>query len=60
MKQAANMNGVKLDGLLPGVTVNTSATDFSPIDQFQMMSFKGERWQRFGDVIKGEVAVAGR
>ena len=59
MKQAANMKGVQLDGLLPGVTVNTSPTDFAPIDQFQMMTFKGERWQRFGDVIKGEVAVAG-
>ena len=61
MKQAANLKGLQLDGLLPGVTVNTSATDFSPIDQFQMMSFKGERWQRFGDVIKGEPpAAAGR
>lgn len=60
MKQAANMKGVQLDGLLPGVTVNTSPTDFAPIDQFQMMTFKGERWQRFGDVIKGEVAEAGR
>uniref|UniRef100_E6VCX5 Extracellular ligand-binding receptor n=1 Tax=Rhodopseudomonas palustris (strain DX-1) TaxID=652103 RepID=E6VCX5_RHOPX len=60
MKQAANMKGVQLDGLLPGVTVNTSPTDFAPIDQFQMMSFKGERWQRFGDVIKGEAAEAGR
>jgi branched-chain amino acid transport system substrate-binding protein len=60
MKQAANMKGVQLDGLLPGVTVNTSPTDFAPIDQFQMMTFKGERWQRFGDVIKGELAAAGR
>jgi branched-chain amino acid transport system substrate-binding protein len=61
MKQAANLKGLELDGLLPGVTVNTSATDFSPIDQFQMMSFKGERWQRFGEVIKGEApAAAGR
>ena len=61
MKQAANLKGLQLDGVLPGVTVNTSATDFSPIDQFQMMSFKGERWQRFGEVIKGEPpAAAGR
>ncbi|WP_398478545.1 ABC transporter substrate-binding protein [Tardiphaga sp.] len=61
MKQAANLKGLQLDGLLPGVTVNTSATDFSPIDQFQMMSFKGERWQRFGEIIKGEPpAAAGR
>jgi ABC-type branched-subunit amino acid transport system substrate-binding protein len=58
MKQAANLKGLQLDGLLPGVTVNTSATDFSPIDQFQMMSFKGERWHRFGEVIKGEPPAA--
>jgi len=51
MKQAASLKDLKLDGLLPGVTVNTSATDFAPIDQFQMMVFKGERWQRFGEVI---------
>jgi branched-chain amino acid transport system substrate-binding protein len=53
MKQAASMKDVKLDGLLPGVMVNTSATDFAPIDQFQMMRFKGERWERFGEVISG-------
>jgi branched-chain amino acid transport system substrate-binding protein len=60
MKQAANLKNVQLDGLLPGVTVNTSPTDFSPIDQFQMMSFKGERWQRFGEIIKGETPTAVR
>jgi len=53
MKQAANLKDLKLDGLLPGVMVNTSPTDFAPIDQFQMMRFKGERWQRFGEVITG-------
>ena len=53
MKQAANLKDLKLDGLLPGVMVNTSATDFSPIDQFQMMRFQGERWTRFGEVIAG-------
>ena len=53
MKQAASLKDLQLDGLLPGVTVNTSATDFSPIDQFQMMRFQGERWTRFGEVIAG-------
>lgn len=57
MKQSASLKNLKLDGLLPGVTVNTSATDFAPIDQFQMMSFKGERWQRFGEVITGAAAA---
>ena len=50
---AAYLKDLTLDGLLPGVMVNTSATDFAPIDQFQMMRFQGERWQRFGEVITG-------
>jgi ABC-type branched-subunit amino acid transport system substrate-binding protein len=60
MKQAASLKDLKLDGLLPGVMVNTSPTDFAPIDQFQMMVFKGERWQRFGDIIAGNSGPAPR
>jgi ABC-type branched-chain amino acid transport systems, periplasmic component len=29
--------------------------DFQPIEQLQLMQFKGERWQLFGDVISGEL-----
>ena len=55
MKQAASLKKVQLDGLLPGVTLNTSPTDFAPIEQLQLMRFKGERWELFGDIISGEV-----
>jgi branched-chain amino acid transport system substrate-binding protein len=55
MKQAANMRDLELDGLLPGIKINTSATDFAPISQVQMMRFKGETWERFGDIIDGDV-----
>jgi len=55
MKQAASIKSLELEGLLPGVTINTSATDFAPIKQFQLRKFKGERWELFGDVISGEV-----
>jgi hypothetical protein len=55
MKQAANIKSLQLEGVLPGVTINTSATDFAPIKQFQLMKFKGERWELFGDVISSEV-----
>jgi branched-chain amino acid transport system substrate-binding protein len=55
MKQAANIKGLKLGSLLPGVDVNTSPTDFAPIDQLQLMTFKGERWDLFGDIISGDV-----
>src|SRR5881275_17506 len=33
MKQAASLKGVKLPMLLPGIEINTSATDFYPIEQ---------------------------
>jgi branched-chain amino acid transport system substrate-binding protein len=55
MKQAADIKSLQLEGLLPGVTINTSATDFAPIKKFQLRKFKGERWELFGDVISSEV-----
>ncbi len=55
MKQAASIKDLELGGLLPGVKVNTSATDFAPISQLQLMRFKGETWERFGDILSGDV-----
>ncbi|WP_295852433.1 ABC transporter substrate-binding protein [Tardiphaga sp.] len=54
MKQAASLRDFTPDTLLPGITINTSATDFGPISQLQMQRFKGERWERFGDIISGD------
>jgi branched-chain amino acid transport system substrate-binding protein len=51
MKQAASLKNFEPDTLLPGVTINTSPTDFAPIEQLQMMRFKGEKWDLFGDII---------
>lgn len=51
MDQAANVTDLKLGMLLPGISVNTSPTNFSPISQMQMMRFDGSRWQMFGPVI---------
>ena len=53
MNQAANLHALALPMLLPGITINTSPTDFAPIKQLQMMRFTGERWERFGAVIDG-------
>lgn len=55
MKQAANIEGLRLEGLLPGVTINTSATDFAPVKKFHLKKFKGDRWELFGDLIDTEV-----
>jgi branched-chain amino acid transport system substrate-binding protein len=51
MKQAASLKDFTPDTMLPGVKINTSATDFAPISQLQMMRFKGEKWEMFGDII---------
>jgi len=55
MKQAASIKDLELGGLLPGVKVNTSATDFAPISQLQLMKFKGDTWERFGEILSGDV-----
>ena len=57
MKQAASLKDFTPDTLLPGVKINTSATDFAPISQLQMQRFKGEKWELFGDIISGDVAT---
>jgi branched-chain amino acid transport system substrate-binding protein len=55
MKQAANLKDFRTEVLLPGIAINTSPTDFAPISQLQLMRFKGERWELFGDVISADV-----
>ncbi len=53
MRQAANLKGLQLGVALPGIVMNTSAADYSPLEQLQMMRFNGGRWERFGDVLSG-------
>jgi branched-chain amino acid transport system substrate-binding protein len=55
MKQAANLKSFEIDTLLPGITVNTSPTNFAPLTQLQLMRFKGETWERFGEILGAEV-----
>jgi len=56
MKQAASLKDFAPDTLLPGIKINTSPTNFDPITQLQMMRFKGEKWELFGDIISGELS----
>ncbi len=55
MKEAANLKDVELEMLLPGIKVNTSPTDFYPIEEMQLMRFNGERWELFGPVLSGSI-----
>jgi len=52
MKQAANLD-FEIGIYLPGTRIKTGPDDFAPIEQLQMMRFKGESWERFGPVMSG-------
>jgi ABC-type branched-subunit amino acid transport system substrate-binding protein len=55
MKQAASLKEFRSEVLLPGIMVNTGPNDFAPVSQLQLMKFKGEKWELFGDVINSDV-----
>jgi hypothetical protein len=54
MKQAASLKDFAPDTLLPGIKINTSASDFAPIEQLKMQQFKSGQWELFGDIISAE------
>ncbi len=56
MKQAASMKNLVVPMLLPGIRINTSPTDFYPIQSVRLQRFKGETWELFGDVLSNESA----
>jgi branched-chain amino acid transport system substrate-binding protein len=51
MKQAASLKDYVNPGALPGIRINTSATDFAPIESMQLMKFDGKQWVGFGDIM---------
>ncbi|MGZ3410300.1 MAG: ABC transporter substrate-binding protein [Xanthobacteraceae bacterium] len=55
MKQALNIKDMQLPMMLPGIKVNTSPTDYYPIEDMQMMRFNGKQWVRFGDLLSGSL-----
>jgi len=53
MKQAASIKDLENPILLPGIKINTSATNFRPIRQMQLQKWNGKSWELFGGVISG-------
>jgi branched-chain amino acid transport system substrate-binding protein len=53
MKQAASLHTLALPMLLPGITLSTSADDYAPIKQMQLMKFDGTAWKLFGESMSG-------
>ena len=54
MRQAANYQKFKLLMLIPGITINTSPTDYYPIQSVKLARFKDESWDLFGEVMSAE------
>ena len=54
MKQAANLKDVELPMVMPGIKVNTSPTDFYPVQSVRLARFTGETWQMFGGILSNE------
>jgi branched-chain amino acid transport system substrate-binding protein len=57
MRQAANLKNLELGLLLPGIKINTSPTDYFPVEQMQMSRFDGDHNELFGAPIGGEIGT---
>lgn len=51
MCQVANLRDLQLPLLRPDIRIDTSPTDFYPIQQLQLMRSDGGRWQTIGEVL---------
>ena len=52
MRQVTNINNLRVRGLSTGVLINTSPTDYNPVESMEMIQFQGEGFVRLGGVIK--------
>ena len=50
MKQMTSLD-MEINVYLPGIKIRTSSTDYSPIDQLQLVKFNGQRFEPFGSVL---------
>jgi branched-chain amino acid transport system substrate-binding protein len=53
LRQATSLKDFTMPMLLPGMTIDTSATNYFPFGELQMERYDGTRWAPFGKPIKG-------
>ncbi|WP_375779500.1 ABC transporter substrate-binding protein [Bradyrhizobium sp. ma5] len=51
LHQATNLKKFAAPLLIPGITLNTTPSDYVPIKQFQLMRFKGEAYEKVGGLL---------
>jgi branched-chain amino acid transport system substrate-binding protein len=53
LDKATHLRQVQVPMLLPGIRLNTSPDDYSPIKQMQLQRFDGSGWVKIGGVVEG-------
>jgi len=48
------VKNLQLPMVIEGIKVNTSPTDFYPIQSVRLARFKGETWDLFGEILSNE------
>lgn len=48
VRQAANLKGLELPMLLPGIKIDTGQGDYAPFEQLWLQKFDGKQWTVFG------------
>jgi branched-chain amino acid transport system substrate-binding protein len=51
LQRISHMNHVRVPMLLPGITLNTTPTDYNAIKQMQLARFDGTKWMPLGGLI---------
>jgi len=52
MQVATHLQGMRIPMLLPGITLNTSPTDYNPLKQMRLQRFDGHKWELVGGLIE--------
>jgi branched-chain amino acid transport system substrate-binding protein len=55
MRQAANLKDFHPAMLLKGINMNTSPTDYQPMEELLLQRFNGERFEVFGELLSARV-----
>jgi branched-chain amino acid transport system substrate-binding protein len=53
LRQAANLKDFQAPLMEPGILLNTSPDNYSPVRQLQLITFDGTSWQLIGGILQG-------
>ena len=54
MKQAASLKNLPVPAAIDGIVINTSATDFRPIEQMRLAKFNGTSFEKMGELFSAD------